>query len=74
MIIFTFHPFYLTTSYYKSGLLSACRYNWQGQSFTPPSLTPIKESKVKYLNLAITKAIVNILAEILHARSVAIYM
>ena len=37
-------------------------------------MTQIKESKVKYLNLAITKVIVNILAEILHARSVAIYI
>ena len=35
--------------------------------FYPTSLTPPNESKVKYLNFAITKAVVNIFAEILHA-------
>ena len=34
----------------------------------------LKGSKVKYLNFAITKAIVNILAEILHAGRSAIDM
>ena len=37
-------------------------------------MTPPKGSKVKYLNFAITKAIVNIFAEILHAGSAAIYI
>ena len=40
----------------------------------PPPLTPPKGSKVKYLNFAITKAIVNNLAEILHAGRAAIDM
>ena len=35
--------------------------------YYPAPLTPPKGSKVKYLNLAITKAVVIILAEILHA-------
>ena len=35
--------------------------------FYPTTLTPPKGSKVKYLNFAITKAVVNIFAEILHA-------
>ena len=39
-----------------------------------PPLTQPKGTKVKYFNLAITKAIVNIFAEILHASSAAIYM
>ena len=42
--------------------------------FTRPPLTPPKGSKVKYLNFAITKAIVNIFAEILHTGRVAIDM
>ena len=42
--------------------------------FTPPPLTPPKGSKVKYLNFAITKAIVNIFAEILHTGRAAIDM
>ena len=42
--------------------------------FTPPPLTPHKGSKVKYFNFAITKAIVNIFAEILHAGRAAIDM
>ena len=37
-------------------------------------MTPPKGSKVKYLNFAITKAIINIFAEILHAGGVAIDM
>ena len=37
-------------------------------------MTPSKGLKVKYLNFAITKAIVNILAEILHAGRAAIDM
>ena len=37
-------------------------------------LTPPKGSKVKHLNFAITKAVVNIFAEILHACRVAIDM
>ena len=40
----------------------------------PPPLTPPKGSKVKYLNLAITKAIINFFAEILHAGRAAIDM
>ena len=44
------------------------------QSFTTPPLTPTKESKVKYLNFAIIKAIVNIFVEILHADRAAIDM
>ena len=40
----------------------------------PPLLTPPKGSKVKYLNFAITKAIVNIFAEILHAGRATIDM
>ena len=43
-------------------------------SLTPPLLTPPKGSKVKYLNFAITKAIVNIFAEMLHAGRAAIDM
>ena len=39
-----------------------------------PPLTPPKGSKVKYLNLAITKASVNIFAEILHAGKATIDM
>ena len=35
-------------------------------------MTPPKGSKVKYINFAITKAIVNIFAEILHAVRAAI--
>ena len=35
--------------------------------FYPTSLTLPQGSKVKYLNFAITKAVVNIFAEILHA-------
>ena len=65
---------YLTTSHYRPWLQSACRKVWQCQSFTPPPLTPPKGSKVKYLNFAITKAIINIFAEILHAGRVAIDM
>ena len=42
--------------------------------FYPPPLTPPKGSKVKYLNFAITKAIVNIFAEILHTGRAAIDM
>ena len=42
--------------------------------FTPPPLTPPKGSKVKYFNFAITWAIVNIFAEILHAGRAAIDM
>ena len=37
-------------------------------------MTPPKGSKVKYLNFAITKAIVNIFAEILHAGRATIDM
>ena len=40
----------------------------------PTSLTPPKGSKVKYLNFAITKAVVNIFAEIWHAGRGAIDM
>ena len=62
---------YLTTSH----LPSVCRQIWQCQSFTPTPLTPTKRSKVKYLNFAIiTKAIVNIFPEILHAVREAIDM
>ena len=43
-------------------------------SLTPPPLTRPKGSKVKYLNFAITKAIINIFAEILHADRAAINM
>ena len=42
--------------------------------FYPTPLTPPKGSKVKYLNFAITTAIVNIFAEILHASRAAIDM
>ena len=42
--------------------------------FTPPLLTPPKGSKIKYLNFAITKAIGNIFAEILHAGRATIDM
>ena len=42
--------------------------------FYPTPLTPPKGSKVKYFNFAITKAIVNIFAEILHAGNTAIDM
>ena len=35
--------------------------------FGPTSVTPPKGSKVKFINFAITKAFVNIFAEILHA-------
>ena len=38
------------------------------------ALTPPKGSKVKYLNFAITKVIVNIFAEILHTGRAAIDM
>ena len=47
---------------------------WQCQRFTPPPLTPPKGSKVKFLNFAITKAIIIIFAEILHAGRAAIDM
>ena len=40
----------------------------------PPPLTPPKGSKVKYFNFTITKVIVNIFAEILHAGRAAIDM
>ena len=40
----------------------------------PPPLTPPKGSKVKYLNFAITKAIINIFPETLHAGRAAIDM
>ena len=46
----------------------------QCQSFTSPPLTSTKGSKVKYLNFAIAKAIVNIFAEVLHASRAAIDM
>ena len=36
----------------------------------PPPLTPPQGSKVKYLKFAITKAIVNIFAEILHTANI----
>ena len=42
--------------------------------FYPTPLTPPKRSKVKYFNFAITQAIVNIFAEILHADSAAVNM
>ena len=42
--------------------------------FYPPPLTPPKGPKVRYLNLAISKPIVNIFAEILHAGRAAIDM
>ena len=42
--------------------------------FYPTPLTPPKGSKVKYLNFAITKAIVNIFAEILHTGRASINM
>ena len=42
--------------------------------FYPTPLTRPKGSKVKYLNFAITEAIVNIFAEILHAGRAAIDM
>ena len=63
---------YLTNSHYRPWLPSACRWAQQCESFTPPPLTPPKGSKVKYLNFAITKAIVNIFAEILHTGRAAI--
>ena len=44
------------------------------KGFTPPLLTLPKGSKVKYLNFAITEAIVNIFAEILHTGRAAIDM
>ena len=40
----------------------------------PLTLTPPKEQKVKYLNFAIAKAIVNIFAENFHAGRAAIDM
>ena len=40
--------------------------------FYPTSFDPPKGSKVKYFNFAITKAIVNIFAEILHEGRAAI--
>ena len=43
-------------------------------SFTQPPSTPTKGSKVKHLNFAITKTIVNIFAEILHVGKAAIDM
>ena len=43
-------------------------------NFTPSSLTQLKGSKVKYFYFAITKAIVNIFAEMLHAGRAAIDM
>ena len=42
--------------------------------FYPTPLTPLKGSKVKYLNFTITKTVVNILAEILHEGRGAIDM
>ena len=42
--------------------------------YYPTPLTPRKGSKVKYFNFAITKVVVNIFAEILHAGRGAIYM
>ena len=42
--------------------------------FYPTPLTPPKGSKVKYLNFAITKAIINIFAEFLRAGRAAIDM
>ena len=42
--------------------------------FYPTHRTPPKWSKVKYLNFAITKAIINIFAEILYAGRAAIDM
>ena len=40
--------------------------------FYPTPLTPTKGSNVKYFNFAITKAVVNFFAEILHAARGAI--
>ena len=44
----------------------------QCQSFTPPPLTPPKESKVKYLNFAKLRQLFIFFAEILHTGRAAI--
>ena len=48
--------------------------HWQCQNVTPPPLTPPRGSKIRYVNSAITKAIVNIFAENLRAGRAAIAM
>ena len=75
MLILSFHQ-----SYYILQLLTIdhdCQVpvdKHGSVSFTPPPLTPPRGSKIKYFNFAITKAIVNIFAEILQAGRAAIDM